>query len=145
MIGPRLWLIVLVVGLSHAPRVGRLTRSLTLELRSREFVQAAELVAVPRAQIFLREVLPNILQPLGAEIGVRLAWSVAFVSSLSFLGLGVQRPNADWGRMINENRDGLTTQPWAVLVPVAFIALFTVGTNLLCGSVAARRTRSSTP
>lgn len=145
MLGPKLWLIVLVVGLSHAPRIGRLTRSLTLELRGREFVQVGEALGVSRSRLFLQDVLPNILPPLSVEVGVRLAWSVAVIASMSFLGLGVQPPNADWGRMINENRDGLTTQPWAVLLPTAFIVAFTVGTNLVCGALAMEsgRTKSS--
>jgi peptide/nickel transport system permease protein len=138
ILGPKLWLIVLVLGLSHAPRVARLTRGLTREVRSREFVEAEEALGVPRWRIFLDSVLPSIAAPLSIELGVRMAWSVGYVASLSFLGLGVQRPNADWGRMLNENRDGLTVQPWAVLVPTACIAAFTIGTNLVCNRIAAR-------
>jgi peptide/nickel transport system permease protein len=147
IIGPKLWLIVLVLGLTHAPRVARLTRGLTRDVRSCEFVEADEALGVPRWRTFLDSVLPSITAPLSIELGVRMAWSVGYVASLSFLGLGVQRPNADWGRMINENRDGLTVQPWAVLVPTLCIAAFTIGTNLVCSGVAARagaRRRSAT-
>jgi peptide/nickel transport system permease protein len=131
MLGPKLWLIVLMVGLSHAPRVARLTRSVTLETVSREYVESAEVLGVPRRRILAREILPNVMTPLMVEFGLRLTWSIGIIAGLSFLGFGIQPPNADWGLMINENRNGLTLQPWAVLLPMIFIAIYTIGANLM--------------
>lgn len=131
MLGPKLWLIVLIVAISHAPRIARLTRSVTLEVIHREFVEAAEVLGVPRRRILAREVLPNLTTPLMVESGLRLTWSIAIVAAISFLGFGIQPPNADWGLMVNENRNGLVIQPWALVAPVICIAVFTIGANLM--------------
>lgn len=131
MLGPELWLIALVTAVSHAPRIARVTRAVTLELASREFVQAAEVLGVPRRRLLVREILPNLTTPLTVEFGLRLTWSIGLVAAVSFLGFGLQPPAADWGLMLNENRNGLTVQPWAVIVPALLIALLTIGTNLI--------------
>jgi peptide/nickel transport system permease protein len=131
MLGPKLWLITLIVGIAYAPRIARLTRSVTLELVHREFIEVAELIGVPRWQILGREVLPNLATPLLVEFTTRLTWAIAIIAGISFVGYGIQPPNANWGLMINENRIGLVVQPWAVLAPVACIAIFAIGTNLV--------------
>jgi peptide/nickel transport system permease protein len=131
LIGPKLWLVVLIVAVSHAPRVARMVRGVTLDITERDFVKAAEVLAVPRWRILGREVLPNLMTPLMVEFGLRLTWSIGIVAGISFLGLGIQPPASDWGLMINENRSALTTQPWGVILPVVCIALFTIGTNLM--------------
>jgi peptide/nickel transport system permease protein len=136
MLGAKLWLIVLIVALSHAPRVARLVRSVTLEVTRREFIEAAEILGIPRRRILAREVLPNLMTPLMVEFGLRLTWSIGIILGISFVGLGIQPPSADWGLMIGENRSALTTQPWGVLAPVACIAVFTIGTNLITEGVA---------
>jgi peptide/nickel transport system permease protein len=139
VLGAKLWLIVLIVALSHAPRVARLTRAVTLDVVQREFVQASEVLGAPRRRILAREVLPNLTTPLMVESGLRLTrltWSIGIIAGLAFLGLGVQPPAADWGLMINENRPGLVTQPWGVVLPVICIALFAIGTNLMTEGVA---------
>ena len=64
------------------------------------------------------------------EYGLRLTWSIALIAAVSFLGFGIQPPNADWGLMINENRTTSRSQPWAVVVPAACIALFAIGDEL---------------
>jgi peptide/nickel transport system permease protein len=130
MLGPRLWLIVLIVALSHLPNIVRLVRAQTLDLVHREFVEAAEALGLPRRRIVLGEILPNLTSPLMVEVGLRLTWSIAIISGLSFLGFGIQPPNADWGLMINENRLALVIQPWPVLAPVLLIAVLTIGVNL---------------
>jgi len=130
-LGSRIWLIVGLVALSHVPRVARLTRSVTVQTVQREFVLAAEALAVPPRWILFREVLPNLSTPLLVEAGVRLTWSITLIASVSFLGFGIQPPNADWGLMINENRNGLTLAPWGVLAPATCIACFAMGANLL--------------
>ena len=82
-----------------------------------------------------REILPNVATPLMVEFGLRLTWSIAVIAAVSFLGFGIQPPNADWGLMINENRAEITVQPWAVLAPALCIALFAIGTNFLTEGV----------
>jgi peptide/nickel transport system permease protein len=143
-LGSRIWLIVLLVALSHVPRVARLTRSVTMQTIQREFVQAAEALAVPRRWILVREVLPNLSTPLLVEAGVRLTWSITLIASVSFLGFGVQPPQADWGLMINENRTGLALAPWGVVAPALCIACFAIGANLLAEGLSRSLARIST-
>jgi len=131
IIGPRLWLIVLMVGISHAPRIARVCRAATLEVAQRDFVHAAEALGVARTKIVFNEILPNVTSPLLVEFGLRLTYSIGLIAALSFLGFGLQPPAADWGLMINENRIGIVIQPWPVFVPVLLIGILTIGTNLI--------------
>lgn len=130
-VGPKLWLIVLVVGLTTMPRVARVTRGASAEIVERDFVQAAEALGEPRPKLLLGEILPNITSPLMVEASLRLTYAIGLIAGLSFLGFGEQPPAADWGLMINENRQGLTVQPWGVVMPVIAIALLTIGTSLI--------------
>lgn len=136
VLGPKGWVLVTVIGITHAPRVARVTRSATASVITEDFVRASEMYAVPKWKILLKDVLPNITGPLMVELGLRMTYSIGFVAALSFLGLGMQPPTADWGLMINENRIALTVQPWGVILPVVAIAILTVGTNLLTDSLA---------
>jgi peptide/nickel transport system permease protein len=136
VLGPRLWLIVLTVGLSHAPRIARVARGSTLEVKERDFVKAAESLGVSRFKIAFTEILPNITSPLLVEFGLRLTYSIGLIAALSFLGFGLQPPSADWGLMINENRIGLVIQPYSIFVPVALIAILTIGVNLATDGMA---------
>ena len=136
IVGPKPWLIVAVVGLSHAPRVARVMRDAALAVVERDFVKAAEATGVRRWRIMAGEILPNVTGPLMVELGLRLTYSIGLIAGLSFLGLGLQPPAADWGLMINENRVALTVQPWAVVLPVAAIAVLTIGTNLVTDGLA---------
>lgn len=136
IIGPKLWLIVLAVGFSHAPQVARVMRSAALDISERDFVKASELLGTPRRRIMTREILPNLISPLMVEGGLRLTYSIVIIAGLSFLGFGQAPPAANWGTMINENRSGLVLNPWAVIVPAALIAVLTIGTNTFTDAVA---------
>jgi len=137
--GPQPWLLVTAVALAHVPRVARVTRGATLQVVKQDFVEAAEARGESTRYILLKEIVPNITAPILVEFGLRLTFSIGAIAGLSFLGLGVQPPRADWGLMINENRAGLVAQPYSVLVPVLAIAVITIGTNLVCDSVARAR------
>jgi peptide/nickel transport system permease protein len=136
VLGSSGWLLVLVIGISHVPRVARVARQATLAVVSQDYVLAARMYGVPRRRILTTEVLPNITGPLMVELGLRLTYSIGYVASLSFLGLGVQPPAADWGLQINENRIALVVTPWGVLLPVIAIAVLTVGTNMITDALA---------
>ena len=136
ILGPQLWLLVLMVAIGHLPRVARVVRGAALSIVERDFVKAAESVGIPRWKIMLGEVVPNVSSVLAVEFGLRLTYSIGLVAGLSFLGLGLQPPNADWGLMINENRIALTVSPWSVVLPVLAIAILTVGTNLVTDGLA---------
>jgi peptide/nickel transport system permease protein len=135
-IGPKLWLIVVTVGITHAPRVARVMRGAAQEVVERDFVKAAEAVGEKRSRIVFGELLPNVTSPLLVELGLRMTYSIGLVAAVSFLGFGLQPPTADWGLMINENRLSITVQPWAVLLPILAIGLLTVGTNLITDGIA---------
>lgn len=136
IIGPKVWLIVLAVGLSHAPQVARVMRASTLDISERDFVKAVELQGVKPRVIMAQEILPNLITPLTVEAGLRLTYSIIIIAGLAFLGFGQPPPAPNWGLMINENRIGMQLNPWAVLAPAALIALLTVGTNTFSDAVA---------
>ena len=135
VIGPKSWLIVLLVASVWIPGVARVCRAVTLETVNRDFVGVAEVIGMPRRRILTREILPNVMTPLMVEYGLRLTWSISAIAAISFLGFGLQPPAADWGLMINENRTGMTLQPWSVVVPIMAIAVFTIGTNLIAEGI----------
>jgi peptide/nickel transport system permease protein len=135
-IGPKLWLIVLVIAIGHTPRVARVMRGAALEVVERDFIKAAEVVGEKRSRIVFGELLPNVTSPLLVELGLRMTYSIGLIAAVSFLGFGLQPPTADWGLMINENRLSITVQAWSVVLPVLAIGLLTVGTNLITDGVA---------
>ncbi len=135
VIGPKIWLIILAVGISHVPQVARVIRSASLDIVERDFVQAARLLRLPSRRVIAGEVMPNLVTPMMVETGLRLTFSIILMAGLSFIGFGVQPPASDWGVMINENRLGLAANPWAVLVPAFVILLLTVGANTFTDAV----------
>jgi peptide/nickel transport system permease protein len=136
LLGPRLWLITLAVGVSHAPQVARVLRSATLDLSERDFVKAAELQGLRPATVMRKEILPNLVSPIMVETGLRLTYSIVIMAGLAFLGFGPPPPAANWGTMIYENEEGLALNPWAVIVPALLIALLTIGTNMFTDAFA---------
>ena len=130
----QLWqelLIVATIGIVFMPGVSRVMRSVTLSLKEMEFVQSARLRGERAGYIVFREILPNTVPVLVVEASVRLSYSILLVSSLGFLGLGVQPPSPDWGMMIGDSRNFLVSAPWLALIPAAAIASLVVGVNLL--------------
>lgn len=135
---PTWWMIVLIVGISHAPRVARVSRGVAMTYVDRDFVTAAEALGESRARVLVAELGPNLVVPLLAEAGLRLTYSIGMVAGIGFLGFATDPGAADWGQMTNENRLALLVQPWGVLAPVIVIGLFTVGTNLIADGIGQR-------
>ena len=135
---------VAVIGIAavHAPRIYRITRSVTLGIATQEFVEAAVARGERFGAILRREVLPNIWTPVLADFGIRLAGSIILYASLSYLGFGTPPPAPDWASMISDDRLGLTIQPWVVIVPAITIALLAIGVSLLADSIARASGRS---
>jgi peptide/nickel transport system permease protein len=123
--------LILVMGLLDSTRVYRLSRAVAADINVMDFVEAAKLRGEGRMWIIFREILPNALSPLVSELGLRFIYAVLFLSALSFLGLGVQPPNADWGGMVRENRDGIVFGIGAALIPAAAIAALAISVNLV--------------
>jgi peptide/nickel transport system permease protein len=134
--GTSIFLIAITVGMTHAPRTARIIRAAAAEVMERDFIKAAVAVGEKRRRIITSELLPNVTSPLLVEFGLRMTYSIGLVAAVSFLGLGLQPPAADWGLMINENRGSMTVQPWAVLTPIFAIAVFTIGVNFITDSFA---------
>jgi len=96
------------------------------DIAAMDYVEAAWVRGERLGWILCREVLPNALPPLLAEFGLRLVFAILFLSTLSFLGLGVQPPSTDWGSLLKENKDGIVFRVWAALIPGVAIALLAV-------------------
>ncbi len=132
--------LIMVMGLLDSTRVYRLARAVAGDINVMDYVEAARLRGEGRAWIIFREILPNALSPLVAEMGLRFIFMVLFVSTLSFLGLGVQPPNADWGGIVKENKEGIVYGIPAALVPAFAIATLAISVNLVADWVLNRTT-----
>lgn len=132
--------LILVMGILDSTRVYRLTRAVAVDINVMDFVEAAKLRGEGRMWIIFREILPNALSPLVSELGLRFIYAVLFLSALSFLGLGVQPPAADWGGMVKENKDGIVFGIPAALIPAAAIAALAISVNLVADWVLNRTT-----
>lgn len=136
IVGPKVWLIIIAVGLTHAPQVARVMRSATLDISERDFVKAVELQGVSPARVMVSEILPNLITPLMVEAGLRMTYSIVVIAGLAYLGFGIPPPAPSWGTMISENQIGLSQNIWAVLAPAALIAMLTVGTSTFTDAIA---------
>lgn len=123
--------LILVMGLLDATRVFRLSRAVAVDITVMDYVEAARLRGEGRGWIIFREILPNALSPLVAEMGLRFIFMVLFISTLSFLGLGVQPPLADWGGIVKENKEGIVYGIPAALIPAFAIATLAISVNLV--------------
>jgi len=129
-LGPSEANLVIVLLLLYAPIIARISRSITLDLKNKEFVEAARVRGEGGSYIFFREILPGAMGPLVVEGSMRFSYAIFLVASLGFLGLGVQPPSPDWGLQINEARDYFALAPWTLLFPAAAIALLVISTSL---------------
>ncbi|WP_291737682.1 ABC transporter permease, partial [Leisingera sp. F5] len=118
--------LIVVMGLLDSTRVYRLARAVAVDIEVMDYVEAARLRGEKTSWIIFREILPNALSPLVAEMGLRFIFAVLFVSTLSFLGLGVQPPAADWGGIVKENKDGIVYGIPAALIPAFAIATLAI-------------------
>ncbi len=123
--------VFLTLTLVNWANVARVVRSQTLKLKNSEFVEAARIIGVPRSRIMRRHILPNCLPTLLVLFTLNIPASILTESSLSFLGLGIQPPNASWGLMINAGRQYLYSAPWLCFAPGAAIMLIVLAFNFL--------------
>ena len=132
--------LIVLMGLLDSTRVFRLARAVAVDINVMDYVEAARLRGEGNAWVIFREILPNALSPLVAEMGLRFIFMVLFVSTLSFLGLGVQPPLADWGGIVRENKDGIIYGIQAALYPAYAIAALCISINLVADWVLNRTT-----
>lgn len=130
-LGTSIPVLIVTIAVLDATRVFRLARLVAQGIAVQEYVEAARLRGEGLAWIIVREILPNAVPPLLAEFGMRFGFTILFVAGLSFLGLGIQPPYADWGGMVRDNAQAINFGMFAPLVPAAAIALLTIGINLI--------------
>lgn len=130
-LGSSFTVLIITVALIDSTRVFRVARALGMDIVVKDYIEAARVRGEKLGWIIWHELLPNALQPLAAEFGIRFTYAILFISTLSFLGLGVQPPNADLGVMVKENMQGLLYGSYAPLYPALCIALVTVSVNML--------------
>jgi len=131
VLGQSLFSLVITIAFLDSTRVFRLARALGMNLASLDFVEVARLRGEGLWWVIWREILPNAAAPLMSEFGLRFCFNFLFVAALSFLGLGVPLPYADWGGMVKDNAGGISFGLPAALYPAGAIALLTVGINLV--------------
>ena len=131
VLGSALPVLIVTIAILDSTKVFRLARSVAINIVSLEFVEAARLRGEGWWWIVTREVLPNAVPPLVAEFGLRFCFTFLFIAALSFLGLGVQPPDADWGSMVKDYRDMINFGSAAPLYPAGAIALLTIGVNFV--------------
>ncbi len=129
-LGPSVINIILAVALTFAPRVARIIRSVTLDLRNQQFVLAAQARGERVPYIITRELLPNTISAILVESSIRVGYAILIGASLGFLGLGVQPPTPDWGLMIFESRSMIQAAPWLIVGPAAAISILVIAANL---------------
>jgi len=132
--------LIVLMGLLDSTRVYRLARAVAVDISVMDYVEAARLRGEKLVWIIFREILPNALSPLVAEMGLRFIFMVLFISTLSFLGIGVQPPLADWGGIVKENKEGINFGIGAALYPAIGIATLAISVNLVADWVLNRTT-----
>lgn len=129
--GSSVTLLVAVAAIVYTPGCYRIIRSLAVNINAMDYVLVARARGERRAYIMRREILPNITGPLLADMGLRFVYALRLLASLSFLGLGVQPPMADWGSLVRENLGALPMGGISVLAPALAIATLTIAVNLV--------------
>jgi peptide/nickel transport system permease protein len=135
--------LVLGVATVHLPGIARIVRAATLEVSVKGYVEAAVIRGERTASVLWHEILPNVMNPVLADLGLRFSGSMLLIASVNFLGLGLKPPTADWALMISENRVGITLQPWVILVPALLLAALTISVNLVADAIARSMGRSA--
>jgi len=131
VVGTSVGALILVIALLDSTRVYRLSRAVAMDIAVMEYVEAARLRGEKIWWLMRQEILPNAMPPLVAEFGLRFCFVFLFIAALSFLGLGLQPPTADWGGMVRENAGAITFGIFIPLWPAGAIAFLTVGVNLI--------------
>jgi peptide/nickel transport system permease protein len=139
--GSSIPMLVVAAAVIYVPGAFRIARSLAVNINALEYVTVARTRGEGTAYIMLREILPNIAGPMLADLGLRFVYIVLLLASLSFLGLGVQPPMADWGSLVRENIGALADGGSSVIAPSLAIASLTIAVNLVIDNLPGRKAR----
>ncbi|MGF6222197.1 ABC transporter permease [Pseudomonas frederiksbergensis] len=141
--GSSVILLICTAVLSFTPGAFRIARSMAVNIEALEYVQVARTRGERRLYIACVEILPNMLNPVLTDLGLRFGFIVLLLSGMSFLGLGVQPPDADLGSLVRENIGGLNQGAPAIVIPALAIGTLTIGVNLFIDRLSSRRSRRS--
>ena len=142
VLGTELPVLIVTIAILDSTKVFRLSRALAMNLAALEYVEVARVRGEGLWWVIRKEILPNATAPLIAEFGLRFSFAFLFIAALSFLGLGVQPPNADWGSMVRDYRDMINLDSTAPLYPAGAIAILTIGVNFVVDWMLAIHSRS---
>ena len=131
VLGPSLQNAMLAIGVIYIPPFARIVRASVLSLREREFVTAARSLGAGSFRVVMRHLLPNCLSPIIVQASLGMGYAILVEAALSFLGLGVQPPQASWGSMLAEGRGFLDRAPWFATFPGLAIFVTVLGLNLV--------------
>lgn len=134
-VGPNNISLTAVIVIIYVPIISRVARSATLSVRERGYIEEARLRGERTFHILIRQIMPSVLPALVVEASLRLSYAVILVTSLGFLGLGVQPPSPEWGRMVLDARTQITEAPWELWYPVLGIAILIVSFNLMSDGI----------
>lgn len=140
-LGPSDVVVILAITITGAPGIARLVRSLTLDIKTRDYIRAAETRGESVWFIMYREILPNARGPILVDAMLRVGYAIFAIGTLGFLGLGLPPPDPDWGNMVNEARKHIFTNQWAVIWPALAIATLVIGLNLFADGLREELTR----
>lgn len=141
--GSSVTLLICTAVISYIPGSFRVARSMAVNIEALEYVQVARTRGESKLYVACREILPNMLNPVLTDLGLRFGYIVLLLSGMSFLGLGVQPPDADLGSLVRENIGGLNQGAMAIIIPALAIGTLTIGVNLLIDYLSSRRGRRS--
>jgi ABC-type dipeptide/oligopeptide/nickel transport system permease subunit len=133
--------VILAITVTGAPGVARLVRSLTLDIKTRDYIRAAETRGETPWYIMLKETLPNARGPLLVDSMLRVGYAIFAIGTLGFLGIGLPPPDPDWGSMVNDARSSIFSNAWAVIWPSVAIASLVIGLNLFADGLREELTR----
>lgn len=130
-IGPSVINLLWAIAIGTTPGIARLVRGLTIELREREYIAAAQMRGESSSYIMFHEILPNLTGPVVVDACVRIAYAMFATGSLGYLGLGAPPPMPDWGQMISDGRTWLFKVPWAPIAPLVAMASVVIAFNMI--------------
>ena len=133
--------VILAIAVTGAPGVARLVRSLAIDIKTRDYIHAAETRGESKWFVMAREILPNARGPILVDAMLRVGYAIFAISTLGFLGIGLPPPDPDWGNMVNEARRFIYANPWAVLWPSLAISSLVVGLNLFADGLSEELSR----
>jgi peptide/nickel transport system permease protein len=133
--------VILAIAITGAPGVARLARSLAMDIKTRDYIRAAETRGESVWFVMFREILPNARGPLLVDAMLRVGYAIFAIGTLGFLGIGLPPPDPDWGNMVNEARRNIFSNPTAVIWPALAIATLVIGLNLFADGLREEMTR----